>query len=165
MYCTAARVVLLVAMLAPVACSSVDDRFPDYPGPQWYDADGNELSKEVIATYHGPEHCQQDKVDFLHLGWPPGTAAELIADPARQYVRAPDGELADIAPSSGWDLLAEWRRLDDLPHDAIQTGFTTNESGRNVELWLPAERDDAAYIVIDDVVEVWPVADPPIGCD
>jgi hypothetical protein len=55
--------------------------------------------------------------------------------------------------------------LDDLPQDAIQTGFTTNDSGRNVELWLPAERDDAAYIVIDDVVEVWPLADPPIGRD
>ncbi|PSO52858.1 MAG: hypothetical protein BRC31_03865 [Actinobacteria bacterium QS_5_72_10] len=90
-YRTAVRIVLVVAMLAAVACSSVDARFFAYPGPQWYDADGNKLSEDVIATYHGPEHCQQHKPDFLHLGWPLGTSAERLADSARQYVRDPDG--------------------------------------------------------------------------
>lgn len=158
-------VVLLVAVLTAVACSSVDDGFPAYPGPQWYDADGNELSEDVIAIHHGPEHCQQHKVGFLHLGWPLGTAAERLADSARQYVRASDEELNEFRSSYGDRTVAEWRRLDELPRDATETGFTTSEGGRDVELWLPPERDDAAYIVIDDVVEVWPFAEPPLGCD
>jgi hypothetical protein len=42
---------------------------------------------------------------------------------------------------------------------------TTSENGRDVELWLPADRDAAVYITIDGVVEVWPLNEPPLGCD
>jgi len=136
----------------------------DYPGPPWCDADGNKLSEDVIAIYHGPEHCQQHKADFLHLGWPLGTSAERLADSARQYVRDPDGELAHIAFCCD-ELPLEWRRLDELPPDAIETGVTTSENGRDVELWLSADRDPAVYITIDGVVEVWPLNEPPLGCD
>lgn len=161
----ACGIVLVGALLTAVACSSVDDGFSAYPGPQWHDAQGEELSKEVIAVYPGPEHCQQHEVDFLHLGWPLGTAADLIGDSARQYVRASDGELNEISASYGDRTAAEHQRLDELPPDAIETGFTTSDGGRDVELWLPADRADRAYIVIDDIVEVWARAEPGLGCD
>lgn len=162
---SARGVVLVIAGLTAVACNPVDDGFSAYPGPQWHDAQGNELSKEVIAIYPGPEHCQQHEVDFLHVGWPLGTAADLIGDSARQYVRASDQELNEISPSYSDRTAAEWQRLDELPPDALETGFTSSDGGRDVELWLPADRDDAAYLLIDDVVEVWPRAEPGLGCD
>jgi hypothetical protein len=140
--------------------------FPSYPGPTWEDGDGAPLSPDVVAVHHGDPHCQHDRYDFLHLGWPLGTAEDRAGADARQYVRDPEGALADEATSYGGELQARWQDLDALPDDAVATGYTAFGGGDpSVELWLQGDRDDAVYLVVDGTAELWPLAEPPLTCD
>jgi hypothetical protein len=140
--------------------------FSGYPGPQWEDAHGASLSGDVVAVYHGDPHCQHDRYDFLHLGWPLGTAEDRAGREARQYVRDPDGALAEEVPYYGGELQAQWQTLEDLPEDAVAAGFSTSGAGSpSVELWLPGERNDAVYLVVDGTPELWPLVEPPVTCD
>lgn len=113
MYRMSSAGLILGAAILATGCTSVDDGFPTYPGPQWEDADGVELSEDVISIHHGDDHCQHDEFDFLHLGWPLGTAADRAGTSARQYGRDGDGELADTAPLYGGEFAAEWQRFDE----------------------------------------------------
>jgi hypothetical protein len=140
--------------------------FPAHPGPTWEDAGGSPLSADVISVHHGDEHCQHDEYDFLHVGWPLGSAADRAGAGARQFVRDPNGELSEVAAHYGGELQAEWTRVDVLSGEVVRTGFTTTgPNDEYVELLLPSDRDDVVHLMIGDHVEVWPLADPPVGCD
>lgn len=160
-------VVAFAVLAAACGCAATSARgFSGYPGPMWEDAEGSPLSADAISVHHGDKHCDHDQYDFLHMGWPLGSAAERAGAGARQYVRDLDGGLSEEIALYGDGLQVEWARLDALPKDAVRTGFTTTgPGGKQVELLLSDERDDVIYMMIGDAVERWPLADPPVGCD
>jgi hypothetical protein len=156
--------VMLVLVLA--SCGRGAQGFPTYPGPQWEEGNGDPLSRDVIAVFHGDPHCQHDVYDFLHLGWPLGTPAERAGADSRQYARDTEGALAEEARLYGDGLHGDWRELSALPGDAVATGLTAAGSGSpSVELWLSESREDLVYMVVDGQAELWPLSDPPVGCD
>ncbi len=153
-------------VLGLAGCGRGAGGFPTYPGPQWEDGDGSRLSRDVIAVFHGDPHCQHDVYDFLHLGWPLGTPAERAGADSRQYVRDTEGTLAEDARYDGEGMHGDWQQLSALPGDAVATGFTAAGSGSpSVELWLSEGPEELVYMVVDGQAELWPLSDPPVGCD
>jgi hypothetical protein len=102
----------------------------------------------VLTDIVGPGHCAMQSARLLHLEHPDGSFD-------RQYVRDPEGVLADHP-----GLLEAYAEDVDLPADAIDSGYRSPEG---YELWF-TDADTAAYVVTPDGVEQWPRADPPIGC-
>jgi len=147
--------ILLAALmaLALVGCRGGVDW--DKP---WLDSRGGRAPELVVSTYHpdpGGEHCGWGSAVLLHLGWPPGTAAEFTSSSERQYVRDPEG-LFDSPGLAPLDLDAK------LPPDARYTGYHLDR----VELWVShADASQAAYIVHPDHVERWPRSPRHIFCD
>lgn len=137
---------LLAAVLMVVAgCGGSDE-------PTTWEKDGRAVGASVIESYRGDDHCGWDEVTFLAVGWPLGTASDGTS---RQYVRDPDGVVAD-------KTLAEYQPSASLPDDAEDTGY----SGEIGELWLVPENPDLAYIVSgEDDVEAWPRTRQLLGCD
>ncbi len=116
----------------------------------WLDAKNSTALQEVVSTFRGSRHCDQQSVVFLHLALPLGTRAHTDDPGAPQYVRDVEGR---FRAGYGKTLTA----FDDnasLPPDARYTGYHTD---RGDELWI-SRRDigRAVYIVTDDSVERWP---------
>lgn len=139
--------------LAPAGCGGGVDW--DRP---WLDAENEQVSELIVSTYHpdpGGDHCEWDSVVLLHLGWPPGTAAEFRSASERQYVRDAEGEL-EAPGRSPLELDSE------LPPDAEYTGYHSGE----LQLWTSAsEATQAVYIVRPERVERWPRSRSHIFCD
>ena len=139
--------------LAPAGCGGGVDW--DRP---WLDTDDEQVSELIVSTYHpdpGGDHCEWDSVVLLHLGWPPGTAAEFRSGSERQYVRDAEGEL-EAPGRSPLELDSE------LPPDVEYTGYHSGE----LQLWISAsEATEAVYIVRPEHVERWPRSRRHIFCD
>ena len=139
--------------LAPAGCGGGVDW--DRP---WLDAENEQVSELIVSTYHpdpGGDHCEWDSVVLLHLGWPPGAAAEFRSGSERQYVRDAEGEL-EAPGRSPLELDSQ------LPPDAEYTGYHSGE----LQLWISAsEATDAVYIVRPERVERWPRSQRHIFCD
>jgi hypothetical protein len=118
----------------------------------WTDPAGNAVSEDVLVSFPGPDHCGWGSLVFLHVGWPPGTAAAL--GDVRQYLRDPDGLLGPEP------LLTTFDEDSELPADAEDTGYRHGE----VELWLSASRTEAAFLVRANRVERWARARELIAC-
>ncbi|MDG4858055.1 hypothetical protein P8605_07810 [Streptomyces sp. T-3] len=111
----------------------------------WTDEQDRPVPTTKISSSMGPEHCDWQSVEFLHLG----------RDKARrQYFRDPEAKFADS------DLLNS-RYADDvpMPGDATDTGFCYE--GR--ELWLSADKKDA-YVRDGGHVQRWPGSKEQVGC-
>ena len=124
----------------------------------WLDEREEKVSELIVSTYHpdpGGDHCGWDSVILLHIGWPPGTAADFRSDSERQYVRDPEG-LLDASGLEALDLDAE------LPPDADYTGYHSGE----MQLWISrSDAAEAAYVVRPEHVERWPRARSHVFCD
>lgn len=142
------------AASATPAATSVADHFSPpqpHPGPAWT-RQGRPTKPGEINSVAGPRHCDWHSAVILHLGWPPGTAAQTSAS-VRQYIRDPRGVI-DFAVR---DKLATGV---DLPRDARDTGYRSGD----LQLWLAPSDPDAAYLRAGDDVERWPRAQPVVAC-
>jgi hypothetical protein len=70
-------------------------------------------------------HCDWESVTLLQLACPPGpVAASNQARNVRQYLRDPNGVLADLSAPGGFGQAA-------LPTDARDTGFRHGRQGKS----------------------------------
>ncbi|MEQ7124254.1 hypothetical protein ABN034_06985 [Actinopolymorpha sp. B11F2] len=122
-----------------------------FPGPTWT-KNGRSVEGTELNSIAGPEHCGWQSAVLLHLGWPPGTVSKTI-EGVRQYVRDPKDVL-----DGGYDK--GLRRHITLPDDAADTGYRTGK----LQLWLTPSDPDGAYLRVQNDVERWPRADPPVAC-
>ncbi|MFF2166176.1 hypothetical protein ACFVWP_36605 [Streptomyces sp. NPDC058175] len=106
----------------------------------WEDRQGRPVPASEIFSASGPEHCDWQSAEFLHLG-------------DRQYLRDPEHALPRELLHSSYAPRTR------LPDGATDTGY---RDGRR-RLWLSADRSDA-YVRAGGVVERWPGAIEPIGC-
>jgi hypothetical protein len=109
----------------------------------------------VMVSYDGPRHCDWESVTFLQLAWPPGrVAASDQARNVRQYLRDPNGVLADLSAPGGFGPAA-------LPPDARDTGYRHG----GYHLWVSrSDADRFVYVVGPGGVERWARATQPIAC-
>lgn len=115
--------------------------------------EGPNRSFEVAAS-EGAPHCNWETAVFLSVGWPLGTSPETAED-MRQYLRDPDGHVADERLLGELDLDVE------MPPDAIFSGYANEK----VELWLgPDGGNSFAYLKTRDGTERWPRAKEPVAC-
>ena len=117
--------------------------------------DGLEGRPLVIHTIEGPDHCGWTSVTMLHLGWPLGT--ETDGGSFRQYLRDPDGVLAD-------QVRAAYEAGAALPPDAQPSGYRIGDW----ELWTSASDDGRAVYLANATtgsIERWGRARPPALCD
>lgn len=111
----------------------------------------------MVHTRAGSSHCQWDRLIFLTIAWPLGTARpggspDTTASDHRTYVRDPDGILTDYYRSEGFAA------VDAPPSGALTTGF--QRRGNTIAI----DREGAAYVRRDDgSTERWPWL-RPIGC-
>ena len=160
-------VALLVAGAALASCSlwirSNDESQPP-PSPYagtWQDRtgkpvpDGAKGGRLVVVSYDGPRHCDWESVTFLQLAWPPGrVAASDQTRGVRQYLRDPNGVLADLSAPGGFGRAA-------LPADARDTGYRHGA----YRLWVSrSDADRFVYVAGPSRVERWPRATQLITC-
>jgi hypothetical protein len=158
---------LLVAAAALAGCSiwiGGHDESQPPPSPyagSWQDRtgktvpDGANGGPLVLVSYDGPRHCDWESVTFLQLAWPPGRIAPSDqARNVRQYLRDPNGVLADLSAPGGFARAP-------LPADGRDTGY---HHGR-YHLWVSsADADRFVYVAGPGGVERWPRATQPIAC-
>ncbi|MER7199635.1 hypothetical protein CG723_35045 [Streptomyces sp. CB01635] len=106
----------------------------------WVDRKGRPAPASEIFSTAGPEHCDWQSAEFLHLG-------------DRQYLRDPEHSLPRELLHSSYGPKTR------LPQEAMDTGY---RDGRR-QLWLSADKLDA-YVRTGSVVERWPGAIEPIAC-
>ncbi|MGW6402188.1 hypothetical protein [Streptomyces sp. NPDC055134] len=106
----------------------------------WADRKGRPAPASEIFSTAGPEHCDWQSAEFLHLG-------------DRQYLRDPERSLPRELLHSSYGPKTR------LPEGAMDTGY---RDGRR-QLWLSADKSDA-YVRTGSVVERWPGAIEPIAC-
>lgn len=106
----------------------------------WADREGRAAPASEIFSAAGPEHCDWQSAEFLHLG-------------DRQYLRDPEHALPRELLHSSYAPKTR------LPDGATDTGY---RDGRR-QLWLSADKSDA-YVRTGGGVERWPGAIEPIGC-
>ena len=106
----------------------------------WTDRGDRPVPVTEVFSAAGPEHCDWQSVEFLHLG-------------DRQYLRDPEHALPREL------LRSSYAPKTRLPDGAKDTGY---RDGRR-ELWLSADKSDA-YVRTGDGVERWPGAIERIGC-
>ena len=122
-------VALLVASAVLASCSlwiGTDDQSQPPPSPyagSWQDRsgkpvpDGAKGGRLVMVSYDGPRHCDWESVTFLQLAWPPGRVAPSEgARNVRQYLRDPNGVLAELSAPGGFGRAM-------LPADARDSGY------------------------------------------
>jgi Immunoglobulin-like domain of bacterial spore germination len=154
------NIVRIPVTLAP------EDPVADAVEGVWRDANGDPVPDGrpvteplVLDTFEGAEHCGWTSVTFMTMGWPPGSEATGPGT-YRQYYRDPSGVLSPSSTGSFAPNAA-------LPTDAASTGFHRH----GWQLWVaPSDSAEAVYVVNGDpatgaVVERWPRAVVPIGCD
>jgi hypothetical protein len=160
-------VALLVAGAALASCSlwpGPNDQSQPPPSPyagSWQDRtgtpvpDGANGGRLVMVSYDGPRHCDWESVTFLQLAWPPGRVAPSDqARNVRQYLRDPNGVLAELSAPGGFGRVA-------LPADAHDTGYRHGA----YHLWISrSDADRFVYVVGPGGVERWPRATQPIAC-
>ena len=140
------RALALASVLVLAACGG------SHWEETWKDGDGRKVSREVIVSYRGPEHCEWDSAVFLEIGWPLGTP--IRPERRRTYVRDPEGLFRR-------HLRSEFDPKTDLPRDAAATGYHTDDA----ELWVsPRDVDRAVYLVRGERVERWPLAKNDLAC-
>ena len=101
--------------------------------------DGQSASAYQLQVFRGSGHCGWESVDFLHVGWPPGSSIR-VADAGRQYVRDPDSVLGGHVDRPLLDV--------ELPDDAVASGFAS-EGG--ISLWFADSAPELAYRVSPEV--------------
>jgi hypothetical protein len=106
----------------------------------WGDRTGRPAPASEIFSTAGPEHCDWQSAEFLHLG-------------DRQYLRDPEHSLPRELLHSSYAPKTR------LPDGATDTGY---RDGRR-QLWLSADKLDA-YARTGSAVERWPGAIEPIAC-
>ena len=155
---------LLVAGVALASCSlwpGPHEQSQPPPSPYagtWQDRtgqpvpDGAKGGRLVMVSYDGPRHCDWESVTFLQLAWPPGRVAPSDqAGNVRQYLRDPNGVLAELSAPGGFGRAA-------LPADARDTGYRHGA----YHLWVSmSDADRFVYVVGPGGVERWPRATPP----
>jgi hypothetical protein len=113
----------------------------------WLDAGGDAAPTSLVMTVRGPEHCGWEDVTFIEVN--------RTSTRPRQFVYAPEGELADLLRTT-YDAHAH------LPGAARDTGWRRG----GLALWLH-RGGDAAYLVnLADPTDVqrWPKSKRTIGC-
>lgn len=110
------------------------------------------VSSDVIQTFVGPQHCDEQNSVLLVLGWPLGTAQNMVD--ARWYIRNPPEFVLQLTTTSfSADVMP--------PPDARFTGYRNND----LELWLaPSDQDQAAYLKTGDRFERWPLSRQALMC-
>ncbi|MGW6357858.1 hypothetical protein ACWFR5_22455 [Streptomyces sp. NPDC055092] len=106
----------------------------------WVDRERRPAPVSKIFSAAGPEHCDWQSVEFLHLG-------------DRQYLRDPEHALSRELLHSSYAPKTR------LPGGATDTGY---RDGRR-QLWLSADGSDA-YVRTGGGVERWPGAIERIAC-
>jgi hypothetical protein len=106
----------------------------------WADREGRPAPVSKIFSAAGPEHCDWQSAEFLHLG-------------DRQYLRDPEHALSRELLHSSYAPKTR------LPDGATDTGY---RDGRR-QLWLSADGSDA-YVRTGGGVERWPGAIERIAC-
>lgn len=121
----------------------------DWDDP-WLDAKGRTVRPQVVSTFPGARHCDEQSIVFLHIGLPPGTPADTDDPAAPQYVRDAVGRFREGYGKA----LTPFDDQARLPPDARYTGYHTE---RGDELWISrSEIAGAVYIVSDGSAERWP---------
>jgi hypothetical protein len=157
----------LVAGVALASCSlwpGPHDQSQPPPSPYagtWQDRTGQPVpdgatgGRLVMVSYDGAAHCDWESVTFLQLAWPPGRVAPSDqAGNIRQYLRDPNGVLAELSAPGGFGRTA-------LPADARDTGYRHGA----YHLWVSrSDADRFVYVVGPDAVERWPRATQLIAC-
>ncbi|MEU6841980.1 hypothetical protein ABZ930_08920 [Streptomyces sp. NPDC046716] len=116
----------------------------------WQDARGRPVSTAKVVSWMGAEHCDWQSAEFVTLdGGDDGRWR------GRQYLRDPEGKLADID-----GLSSTYAKDVKLPADAVDTGY--RQDGR--ELWLARDKSWAYVRDADGAVERWPGRKEPVGC-
>ncbi|MEU1181426.1 hypothetical protein ABZ464_28050 [Streptomyces sp. NPDC005820] len=110
----------------------------------WTDRDGRRLPTTTVSSYAGAEHCDWQSAHFLGMG---------RREDHRQYVRDPDGVIAQELLTSPYD--GDVR----MPDDAHDTGYRY----RDWQLWLTDDRT-TAYVRTGEGVEAWPLAKEMVAC-
>ncbi len=160
-------VALLVAGAVLASCSlwvETTDGSQPPPSPYagtWQDRtgkpapDGANGGRLVLVSYDGARHCDWESVTFLQLAWPPGrVAASDQARGVRQYLRDPNGVLADLSAPGGFGRAS-------LPADARDTGYRHGA----YRLWVSSsDADRFVYVAGPGGVERWPRATRLIAC-
>lgn len=123
-------------------------QFADYR--TWTDQFGCLVRIDVLAERPGPDHCGWEDTRVLITGESLGTIYRDTTD-SIEYVRDPNG-LYGVP-----ELAAGFAVLDDLPADAIDSGYRSGDR----ELWLSAADPGAIYILDRGVVERWPAGVVP----
>lgn len=106
----------------------------------WADREGRPVPASEIFSAAGPEHCDWQSAEFLHLG-------------DRQFVRDPEQAVPRELLHSSYAPKSR------LPDGVTDTGY---RDGRR-RLWLSADGSDA-YVRTGGGVERWPGAIEPIAC-
>lgn len=102
----------------------------------WTDADGTPVPVAKVYSAPGPEHCDWQRMTFLHLDDPTRRARSYVEDPERDLLDVVAGPYLDDVP---------------LPADARDTGW--EREGRH--LWLSAD-GRYAYVGSAGSVDGWP---------
>ena len=158
---------LLVAGVALASCSLWPGLYDQSQPPlspyagTWQDRDGKPVpdgakgGRLMMVSFDGPRHCDWESVTFLQLAWPPGrVAATDQAGNVRQYLRDPNGVLAELSARGGFGRAA-------LPTDARDTGYRHGA----YHLWVSrSDADRFVYVVGPGGVERWPRATQLIAC-
>ena len=143
--------VLLVVALLGVGCGGPAGALSE---TQWRTLDGAAVDEDVLNVIQGPQHCDWQSSLWLHLGWPPGTAAGSMRN-KRQYVRDPEGVLPPESTRPSLDLDTR------LPPEARPAGFRSDEA----ELWFGPDRGSrAVYLRFVGHVERWPRSREIVAC-
>jgi hypothetical protein len=108
-----------------------------------------------VRVYQGDEHCEWERVTFMEVAWPPGSITTPPSD-VRQFVRDPHGVLDHPATLRG-----DFTRDVEAPSGAEPTGVRTARA----EIWVAPSNENGLYIRHSDgTFDLWPRADPQIGC-
>jgi hypothetical protein len=120
---------------------------------QWRTISGERVPPEIVQTQHGEGHCSTQDVWAVVFGRDGGSLGRL-------YLRDPDGVInSRLLP--GREPIPAFVERASLPAEAVDTGYRSGD----VELWLDST-GDAAYLVFEDRVEMWPFAENmDLGCD
>ncbi|MGY0019836.1 hypothetical protein ACVHNB_12740 [Streptomyces sp. YJ-C3] len=116
----------------------------------WEDRRGRPVPTTKVSSSLGPEHCDWQSVEFLHL--------DAEGDPrglGRQYFRDPERKLADLDR-----LTSAYAKDVPLPRDAVDTGY--RHDGR--QLWLSRDERNAYVRTADGEVERWPGTTESVAC-
>jgi len=149
-----ATIAIGLVVVSLVSCTSGNS--PPDGGPinanVWV-KDSHPVSTDVINSFAGAKHCDDQDSTFLVLGWPLGTAQPDFQG-SRWYVRNPNQFARQF-------LMSEFAVGVTPPQDAQSTGYTNH----TFELWLaPSDEEVAAYIKVGGQFERWPRSKQALMC-